>query len=75
MARKSKKQPYAYAKRGADGKWHHWRHLASAVAKGAALGGGIMLGKLLFGDVISLFGLQGLTKDLFDGVGDLFRWE
>lgn len=23
-----KKQPFAYARRGADGKWYHWRNLA-----------------------------------------------
>lgn len=73
------KQPFAYAKKGANGKWYHWTKLAGRVAgglaQGAAFGLGFGLTKWLFGDAISQFGLTGLTGDIVRGVKDLFKWQ
>jgi hypothetical protein len=78
-SRGGKHQPYAYAKKGDDGKWYHWTKLAGRVAgglaQGAAFGLGFSLTKWLFGDAISQFGLAGLTGDIVRGVKDLFKWQ
>lgn len=72
--KRGSKQPYAYAKRGGDGQWYHWTHFVKPVARGLAVAGGFMLGKFLFGDVIGLLGLSGLTGDIVREVKGLFKW-
>jgi hypothetical protein len=71
MARNSKKQPFAYAKKGSDGKWYHWTALAGKLAAGVALGGGAVLGKWLFGDVLFDMVRFGLSSDV---VNEIKRW-
>lgn len=69
---KAKKQPYAYAKKGNDGKWYHWRVLGGRLAQGAALGIGFGLGKLLFGNIFSDIFEGGLVGDVVEEIKGWF---
>lgn len=66
-----KKQPFAYARRGDDGKWYHWTALAGKLAQGAALGVGFGLAKWLIGDWAGMFG-AGFIGDAVDDIKNFF---
>lgn len=66
----SKEQPFAYAKKGTDGKWYHWRKLAGV---GVTIGAALLVPSAARA-VSSYFGLDDYIKGIFDGVGDLFKW-
>lgn len=69
--RKRKKQPFAYARKGPDGKWYHWKHLAPIAGRVAIAGVSLALAPTIAGFVKDLFseiwghGLSADIKDLF----------
>ena len=63
------KQPYAYAKRGPNGRWYHWTKL---IARGAAWGTGFWLAKWLLGDFYILGDLMG---DIISEIRAVWRAE
>lgn len=60
-----KKQPFAYAKKGDNGKWYHWTQLAGKLAQGILLGSGFTLAKWFIS--------SDFFTDIFEDVKSCFK--
>lgn len=72
MATKGKsarKQPFAYAKRGQDGRWYHWRQLARL---GVTIGAALLVPSAARA-ISDYFGLEEMLSDGLDWIGGLWK--